>query len=283
MRLSELIPFLNELGTEPKKRLSQNFLIDANIVKKIVATAQISSSDVVLEIGPGPGALTAELLNQGATVIAIEKDPLFARALERLQTEDRRLTVYEADALDFDFQQIEFQKVVANLPYHITTPLIERFFERPFVSLTLMVQKEFADRVFAKEGTKEFGSLSLFTQFHATLFSRFFVSSRCFYPKPSVDSSVIHLTKKDPPANVSPLFFTLIRKAFQQRRKTLSRALEEALAKEQTKQILASIGIREDARAEILSLKEWILFLKKALPGIVQENGNSCRDHQTTC
>ncbi len=275
MNFSQLIPFLNELGVTPRKSLSQNFLIDTNIVKKIVQTADIQPCDVVLEIGPGPGALTSELLNAGATVFAIEKDPIFANALSRLQTKDNRLTVHCADALEFPLDKIPFSKIVANLPYHITTPLLERFFGTSFTSLTLMVQKEFADRIFAKSGTKEFGSLTLFTQFYATIKTRFPVSSGCFYPKPSVDSSVIHL-ESHPPLGSPEHFFPPMRKAFQQRRKMISTSLQNFASSQQIKEALKSLNLREDARPEMLSIDQWLLFLKKALPCIVQKDVSFC-------
>lgn len=262
MNLSELIPFLNELGTTPKKGLSQNFLIDSNVVKKIIETADIQKGDVVLEIGPGPGALTTLLLELGATVYAIEKDPIFAKALSRLQTDDQRLTVYCADALEFPLDQIPFKKVVANLPYHITTPLLEKCFACSFTSLTLMVQKEVADRIFAKNGTKVFGSLSLFAQYYATLQSHFTVSSGCFFPKPSVDSSVIHLTSRPPVKDHTGQFFPLMRRSFQQRRKMLSTSLQEFAPAQQIKKALQSINFRDDARPEMLSFDQWLSFVE---------------------
>jgi 16S rRNA (adenine1518-N6/adenine1519-N6)-dimethyltransferase len=263
MNISELIPFLNELGTTPKKGLSQNFLIDSNVVKKIIQTADIQKNDIVLEIGPGPGALTALLLSTGATVYAIEKDPIFAKALSRLQTKDQRLTVYCADALEFPIHQIPFNKVVANLPYHITTPLLEKCFSSPFTSLTLMVQKEVATRLFAKTCTKDFGSLTLFAQYYATLKSQFAVSSSCFYPKPSVDSAVIHLLSHPQPTEASEHFFPIMRRSFQQRRKMLSTSLQEFASSENIKSTLKSLHIREDARPEMLSFDQWLAFTKK--------------------
>ena len=277
MILSELIPFLEELGAAPKKSLSQNFLIDPNVGKKILHTAGIVPGDVVLEIGPGPGALTSLLLQAGATVYAIEKDRIFANALARLQTPDQRLIIYSGDALEIPFETIPFQKVVANLPYHITTPLLEKCFQNPFTSLTLMIQKEVAARLFAKSGTKEFGSLTLFAQFYANLDSHFTVSNNCFYPKPSVDSSVIHLTKrKEPPPLTQEQFFPLMRRSFQQRRKMLSTSLQEFSSALQIKQALKTSHLREDARPEQLSFDQWVEFIKNLLPCIVLKNEPSC-------
>lgn len=281
MNYSELISFLKEINATPKRSLSQNFLIDTNVVKKIIQTADVQPGDIILEIGPGPGALTKELLKIGAIVHAIEMDTAFATALSRFQTPDKRLTVYCADALEFPLRQIPFQKVVANLPYHITTPLLERFFHCEFISLTLMVQKEFAERIFAPSGTKEFGSLTLFTQFYTTLKSSFTVPPSCFYPKPSIDSSVIHLHSHPKRLDVSDLFFPVMRRAFQQRRKMLSTSLQDFASLKDIKESLNALSLREDARPEMLSLEKWLLFLKKLVPCIVQENATTCRNSQT--
>lgn len=268
MNISDLISFLKQLGTTPKKGLSQNFLIDSNVVKKIIFTADIQKNDIVLEIGPGPGALTALLLDTGATVYAIEKDPIFAGALSRLQTKDQRLTVFCADALEFPIHQIPFNKVVANLPYHITTPLLEKCFGSSFTSLTLMVQKEVATRLFAKSGTKDFGSLTLFAQYYAILKSQFTVSSSCFYPKPSVDSAVIHLVSHPTPTDGSEHFFPVMRRSFQQRRKMLSTSLQEFATSENIKKALKSLCFREDARPEMLSFDQWLAFIKTITPSL---------------
>lgn len=281
MRQSELLPFLQSLGASPKKGLSQNFLIDANVIQKIVALADVQPSDSILEIGPGPGSLTSCLLETGARVVAIEKDRAFAKALHRLQTEDQRLTCYEADALEFPISTLPFNKVVANLPYHITTPLLEILLQIPFESLTLMVQEEFAVRLFAKEGSKDFSSLSLFTQFFSLPKTSFFVSRNCFYPKPNVDSRVIHLEFRTPPNVPQQPFFKLVRTAFQQRRKMMSSSLKSLLPRELIQESLLDLSLRPDARPEMLSFDNWLLFLKKVLPCMVQENELFCPNRQT--
>ncbi len=265
MILSELIPFLKNIHASPKRSLSQNFLIDPNIVKKIIHLAAIEPGDRVLEIGSGPGALTAALLDAGAIVYAIEKDTAFANALPRLQTSDDRLKVFHADALTFPLSEIPGKKVVANLPYHITTPLLTRLFSHDFSSLTLMVQKEFAVRLLAKPHSKDFSSLTLFCQFYASLKNSFSVSSRCFYPKPKVDSSVIRLDMHKPPLNQPEPFFKLVRAAFQQRRKMVSSSLQKFYAYQQIKESLLSLHLRADARPEMLSLEEWIQLFNKLI------------------
>lgn len=257
MNVTELIHFLNRVGVRPKKSLSQNFLIDAHIVRKAADLAEVSGEDIVLEIGPGPGALTQELLKRGARVYAVEIDRVFARELNRFQT--GKLTVIETDFLQFPLSSLPAGfKVVANLPYHITTPILEKLFSYPFASLTLMVQKELADRIGAQAGTKTFGSLSLFTQFYTKFYGSFPVGASCFFPQPKVDSTVIRLDRQTPPAIDPVPFFSLVHKAFQQRRKMLSSTLP--FPKEEIRQALREIGMREDARPEMLSLDHWVQF-----------------------
>jgi 16S rRNA (adenine1518-N6/adenine1519-N6)-dimethyltransferase len=230
-RPSELHPFLQSLGAKAKKSLSQNFLIDGNILRKIVEVGSVSATDTIIEIGPGPGALTQALLQTGATVYAIEKDATFASALHRLQTEDKRLHVFNEDALTFPLESIlnenKKAKVIANLPYQITTPLIAKFLPlyRYVSSLTVMVQKEVADRMTASVNTSEYSSLTLFLQCYAACRTCFTVEPTCFYPRPSVRSAVVQLTLKAP-VTEDPAFFHLMRTAFQHRRKMLRASLK---------------------------------------------------------
>ncbi|MDE3045610.1 MAG: ribosomal RNA small subunit methyltransferase A [Verrucomicrobiota bacterium] len=255
MNQTELLRFLEEIGARPKKRLSQNFLIDGNIVRKIVQLAEVQPGDQVLEIGPGPGALTEELLARGASVLAVEKDPLFARHLERFQTPDKRLEVHCDDILRYELPHTRY-KVVANLPYHITTPILEKLFECPFHSITIMIQKEVADRIRAKPSTKEFGSLTLFLQFYSTLHSSFTVSASCFYPRPSVDSTVLRLNSRPLPDIDPNQLFPLIRKAYQQRRKTLVSSLRSLYPN--LSSTLEALHLSTKARPEELTLEQWI-------------------------
>lgn len=265
MNLADLKQFLDEIGAAPKKSLSQNFLIDDNVVHKIVRSADVQKGESIIEIGPGPGALTQALLKAGAHVFAIEKDDQFAKALFRLQTSDERLHVFAGDALEFPLERIPAKKVVANLPYHITTPILERLFKAKIQSMTLMVQKEMADRLFAEPGTKEISSLTIFIRFYADLIGRFDVSASCFHPKPKVDSSVITLRLRDAPLDEPEEFFRIVRTAFQQRRKTMARSLASLSNPGQTQALLIQIGIRPDARPEMLSLDQWLLFYRAFL------------------
>ena len=259
---SELVQLLEQLGTKAKKNLSQNFLIDGNILRKILSAAEIAASDLVIEIGPGPGALTEALLAAGAHVIAIEKDPVFASALHRLQTADERLEIHTEDVLKFPFaahlQGKTKVKVVANLPYHITTPILERliFLHENIESLTLMVQKEVAERFTAKKNTPEYGSLTIFLQAYSTARYCFTVEPTCFYPKPKVRSAVVHFSLKTP-IDLPPDFFRLTRTAFQKRRKMLRSSLRELHAPERIEQALSAEGLNPEARPEDLSLDEF--------------------------
>jgi 16S rRNA (adenine1518-N6/adenine1519-N6)-dimethyltransferase len=260
MILSELLAFLEKVGAKPKKSLSQNFLIDPNITRKIVQTASVKENDFVLEIGPGPGALTETLLQAGAKVYAVELDSVFAKELYRFQ--NGKLTVYEGDFLKFPLKQLpDNLKVVANLPYHITTPILEKLFAHSFSNITVMVQKEVAQRMMAKAGTKDFGALSLFIQFYANIGQCFTVPPSCFYPKPAIDSAVIRLDAKTVPDIDADRFFSIVHSAFQKRRKMLTSSLN--FPKDLIKQALCDLNIREDARPEMLSLEQWVSFVKK--------------------
>jgi 16S rRNA (adenine1518-N6/adenine1519-N6)-dimethyltransferase len=260
-RPSELIRFLEEQGFAPRKRLSQNFLIDGNIVRKMVVLAGVQPGSSVIEIGPGPGVLTEALLAAGAHVRALELDSGFARALERLQTTDHRLEVIAGDALEFPFAAQGPCHIVANLPYHITTPLLAKILPLypQVTSITIMVQKEFAERMLAEPGSKECSHLSLFTRYYSTVASHFIVKPSCFYPRPRVHSAVVRCIPHAPPLEEETVpFFELTRRAFQHKRKMLRASLKE-LAIEQA---LSRLHLPLTARPQELSLDQWVaLFL----------------------
>lgn len=268
MKRSELFDFLQQIGAKPKKGLSQNFLIDSNILHKIVALADVGPGDYILEIGPGPGALTTELLQRGAHVLAVEMDQTFAKHLHRLQTSDNRLTVICDDFLRYPLTSLPSHhwKVVANLPYKITTPILEKLCQKAhrFTSFTIMVQKEVADRIRAHPKTKTIGSLTLFLQFYTTVHGAFLVSPHCFYPEPSVSSTVVRLDTHEPPPVEPDLFFMLVRRAYQHRRKMIATSL---------KSITPNIGdalerakISAKARPEDLSLQQWLHLFEQLTP-----------------
>jgi 16S rRNA (adenine1518-N6/adenine1519-N6)-dimethyltransferase len=267
-RPSDLHAYLNEKGVAPKKRLSQNFLIDGNIIAKILHTAQIQPDDLVIEIGPGPGALTQALLAQGARVIAIEKDRALAADLERLQTPDERLTVLCQDALTLSYPSLlkgKQAKVVANLPYQITTPLLITLLPLypTLTSLTVMVQKEFADRLRASPKTADYGSITLFMNFYGAITHHFVVSPHCFYPKPKVHSTVIHCQLKSAClAEDAERFFVLTRSAFQQRRKMLKVSLRHLYSITQIEEGLEQLKLPPTSRPEELSLEQFLALYR---------------------
>jgi 16S rRNA (adenine1518-N6/adenine1519-N6)-dimethyltransferase len=269
-RPTELRLFLQELGIFPKKGLSQNFLIDGNIIRKIVAAAHVQPDDVILEVGPGPGSLTQALLETGATVVAVEKDNTLAHALERLQTSSHQLTIFCEDIMTFDSVK-DFAprlidgkkaKVIANLPYHLTTPIIAQFAlqSHTFSSLTVMVQEEVARRMTAQAGSADYSSFSIFLQFYSEPHYDFGVSRNCFYPIPKVDSAVVTLTLRNPPLEEKEAeqFFKITRSAFEHRRKMLRASLKHLFLPQKIEEALESIGQNPLARPEMLSLDEFL-------------------------
>lgn len=278
---SELHDFLNGLGIGPKKGLSQNFLIDANILRKIAFTAQISPGDIVVEIGPGPGSLTEELLKNKARVVAIEKDTVLADALERLKGDGRHLDIYNDDILSFPLEKVlvpllsegRKAKVIANLPYHLTTPIIVHLIKKRhlFSSLILMVQDEVAKRFVAVPKTSAYSSFTVFLNFYSTPRYAFTVSRHCFYPAPKVNSAIVSIELKEPPrVSDEDAFFVMTRTAFEHRRKMLRSSLRELYSPTHIEAALISMGKEPQARPEELSLFELvalfeILYIKLAM------------------
>lgn len=262
MKPSKLIAFLKENDRILKKSLSQNFLVDDNIIKKIVRTAKVEPNDTILEIGPGAGSLTEALLETKATVVAVEKDSFFANSLSRL---GGNLKVYNTDILTFDFSLIKQKtKIIANLPYNITTPILAKLlhFHVLFETITIMVQKEVGARICAGPGSKTYGSLSVFIQFYADTEYCFDVSKHCFLPKPNVDSAIIKLTLKTPPLKDPDSFFIIVRSAFQHRRKMLCKSLENLYTKNTVQETLNKLRINPQARPEDLGLEDWLELFK---------------------
>lgn len=266
---SDLQEFLQSLGVNAKKALSQNFLIDGNIISKMVKTANLTNDDVVLEIGPGPGALTQALLEQGSTVLAIEKDNTFSAALPRLDKGNGRLEVYNDDIMDFPIEEKlsellkpgQKAKVVANLPYHLTTPILSRLIGLgDYISyIQVMVQEEVARRMAASPGNKEYGSLTVYLAYYTQVTYAFGVSKNCFHPKPKVDSAVVCLTPREKPSVSSEeRFFLLTRGAFGQRRKALRASLRKLYPSELVENALVSMGKKPLTRPEELSLNDFV-------------------------
>lgn len=256
-----------------QKKYGQNFLIDTSVLERIIRAAHIGAEDCVLEIGPGIGTMTQYLAENAGEVIAVEIDKALIPILEETLAPYKNVTVLQGDILKTDIGELAERhnagkplKVVANLPYYITTPIIMGLFERnvPLESVTVMVQKEVAERMLAKPGTKDYGALSLSVQYHAEPEIVTNVPPNCFMPRPNVGSAVVKLRRfENPPVEVQDekFMFSIIRAAFNQRRKMLVNALagagEFSFSKEQTEAVLDSIGISAQIRGEKLSLAEF--------------------------
>ncbi len=265
----ELQKFLTENGLMAKKSASQNFLIDGNIVRKIVSEANLTPDDLVIEIGPGPGALTEELLEAGVEVIAIEKDEELASLLKRFSKEDGKLSIFAEDFLKFPLEDLlkkklspgKKAKVVANLPYHITTPILEKLLPlHEYLSdLILMVQKEVAVRFVAPVGTKDYSSFTIFLQFFSHVSYCFTIEPSCFSPKPTIQSAVVHLTLTPPPSIANPeAFFKMTRTAFGKRRKMMRASLKELFLPKTIEASLEKMGLNPQIRPEELSLAQFL-------------------------
>ena len=261
---TKLHEYLRSIGTHAKKGLSQNFLIDGNILRKIIHSADVKPGDLVIEIGPGPGALTQGLLEAGCHVVAIEKDSLFAKELNQLQTPDNRLQVFEGDALTFPIIELlkekkQKAKVVANLPYHITTPLLAKLIlmNDYIETITVMVQKEVAKRFVAKENTEDYSSFTIFLSHYCKASYLFTVQPTCFFPRPKIQSAVVQLELQKPQLEIQETFFPKIRAAFQQRRKMLRNSWRDFYPVDKIENGLQTIGFKETARPEELSLNDF--------------------------
>ncbi|MCC7201105.1 MAG: ribosomal RNA small subunit methyltransferase A [Nitrospirae bacterium] len=248
----------------PKKHLGQHFLQDPEIISKIIETADIHREDVVVEIGPGRGALTFRMADLASEVIAIEIDSSMIGNLNERAASYPNLTIVEADALQFHYHQIGTRfKVVANLPYYMSTPILFRLIElRDMVdSMTIMLQKEVAERVVASPGSKDYGILSIAVQFYALPEIAFNVSRKMFYPEPKVDSSVLKIVPRERVAvdvRNEGLFWGLIKSAFYYRRKTLLNSLSlSGHSKEIIKNVLNAAEIDQNRRPEDVSMEEW--------------------------
>lgn len=252
-----------------QKRFGQNFLIDAHVINKIVAAADITKDDIVLEIGPGIGTMTQYLAEAADHVYAVEIDKNLLPVLDETLSEYDNVTVVNNDILKVDIRELVSDrevKVVANLPYYITTPIIMGLFENhiPASSITVMVQKEVAMRMQAGPGSKDYGALSLAVQYYAKPYIVANVPPNCFMPRPNVGSAVIRLTKHEkPPVEVEDeaLMFRLIRASFNQRRKTLQNGIHNAanlsFSKEHVVDALNALGLPESVRGEALTLEQF--------------------------
>lgn len=256
-----------------QKKFGQNFLIDTHVLDKIINAADITKDDFVLEIGPGIGTMTQYLACAAREVYAVEIDKALIPILEDTLSDYSNVTVLNEDILKVDIRKLAEEhnqgkpiKVVANLPYYITTPIIMGLFEGhvPIESITVMVQKEVADRMQVGPGTKDYGALSLAVQYYAEPYIVANVPPNCFMPRPKVGSAVIRLTRhKEAPVKTmdEKLMFRLIRASFNQRRKTLANSLknspELSFTKEEIQDAIAACGFKEGVRGEALTLADF--------------------------
>lgn len=267
------IDILKKYDFHFQKKFGQNFLIDTHVLEKIIDAAGVTKDDFVLEIGPGIGTMTQYLAEAAREVVAVEIDTKLIPILQDTLKEYDNVTVLNEDILKVDIRKIAEEKnggkpikVVANLPYYITTPIIMGLFESevPLDSITVMVQKEVADRMQVGPGTKDYGALSLAVQYYAEPYIVANVPPNCFIPRPAVGSAVIRLTRyqeKPVKVNDASFMFKIIRASFNQRRKTLQNGLynssELRIPKEKTVAALEEMGLTPTIRGEKLSLEEF--------------------------
>lgn len=267
------IEVIKKHGFDFQKKFGQNFLIDEHVLDKIIAAAGITKEDFVLEIGPGIGTMTQYLAEAAREVAAVEIDRNLIPILQETLAEHDNVTIINKDVLKLDIAELAREKnggqpikVVANLPYYITTPIIMSLFESgvPLSSITVMVQKEVALRMQAQPGTKDYGALSLAVQYYAESYLAANVPQNCFIPRPNVGSAVIRLTRyAEPPVRVKneKLMFRLIRASFNQRRKTLLNGLknspELSFSREEILEALARAKLPENVRGETLTLEQF--------------------------
>ncbi len=267
------IEVIQKHGFDFQKKFGQNFLIDPHVLDKIIAAAEITKDDFVLEIGPGIGTMTQALAEAAREVTAVEIDRKLIPILHETLADYDNITILNQDVLKTDIAAIAREKnggqpikVVANLPYYITTPIIMGLFESqvPVDSITVMVQKEVAQRMQAEPGTKDYGALSLAVQYYAQPYLAANVPPNCFIPRPNVGSAVIRLKRyPQPPVQVKDerLMFALIRASFNQRRKTLLNGLKNApelpLGREEIQRAFEQTGLSENVRGETLTLAQF--------------------------
>ena len=272
MNKEQVRNILRRRGMNVRKKYGQNFLIDRNIVEKIMKVASVRQEDTVVEIGPGLGALTGELAKRANRVVAYEIDAGLAGYLqEEFQTSDN-VRILQQDFLEVELDFSEPIKVVSNLPYYITTPILFQLLEskQKIDSIVVMMQKEVAERLVAKPRTKQYNALSVILQFLAEVRIEFHVPKTCFYPVPDVDSSIIHIRIKPLKESlVTADFITFVKNAFHQRRKTLLNNVASAyhLKKPFIEAMLEDTKHSPSVRAEELSLEQFVElyeYIKKA-------------------
>lgn len=269
----DLIAYLSSMGIKPKKSLSQNFLIDKNILDIIIKSADITKEDIVLEIGSGPGVVTFEIIKKAKKVIAVEIDDIFAKNLKDQKIDN--LKIFNQNFLKFDldiFKKLNKKiKVISSVPYHVTSFIITKLLNHHFLfsKIILIIQKEMAEKLLAKKDSKQYGYFSFFVNFYSKVNILADISKNCFFPKPKVDSVILELTIKDHFLDAIKKdidiekFFHFVKIAFSQRRKKILSLIKIFSSKEKIIKILHELNIDKDIRAENLSLDDFLALYKK--------------------
>ncbi|OLA10631.1 MAG: hypothetical protein BHW12_01780 [Coprobacillus sp. 28_7] len=277
---NKTIEILNRNGIFAKKKFGQNFLIDSNIVMKIVKTANITKETNVIEIGPGIGAMTEILAKEAGKVLCFEIDEDMVNILnEEIKNDNVKIVNKDFLKVDLDGEMRYFIEpknivVVSNLPYYITTPIIFKLLEysKNIEKMVFMVQKEVSERLTAKPGSKEYGSLSVLIELNGTMKKEFNVSRNCFYPVPNVDSEIVsmEINKNDSALKNDPIFGKFIQNIFEMKRKTLANNIckKTNFSRDDLNKILQELGLSESVRAESLSLNQ----ISKIYEALVKEN-----------
>ena len=265
LSVNEIKNLLNKYETKPSKGLGQNFLIDENVLKKIIESADIKMNDIILEVGPGIGTLTRELAKLSKKVIAVEKDKTMVEILKKTTKDFKNIEIIQGDILKSELRLPKKYKIVANIPYYLTSPLIRKFLESPPYAnqpeeIILMLQKEVAQRICSKPPNMSLLAVSV--QFYAEPKIISYVSKNCFWPSPKVDSAIIKIVPRPSALNSTPFrdaFFKVVKAGFSQPRKQLASNLSKILEidKEKTTTWLLKKNIKPTQRAETLNIENW--------------------------
>jgi 16S rRNA (adenine1518-N6/adenine1519-N6)-dimethyltransferase len=282
-------------GLSPRKRFGQNFLVRADLAERIVESGHLRDDDVAVEIGPGAGAITGRIASRVRHLVAVEKDDGLAALLREEYGGIAKVEIVNADFLEFDLTAVARTHgttrlvVMGNIPYNITTPILERLFEQRRVIRTavLLVQREYAERLAAAAGTKAYGSLTLFARYHALMEPLMTIGPSAFWPRPDVDSMLVRFfMREEPPVDVPDerLLFRIIRGAFHMRRKTLLNTLEETLelGKESLERLCRHAGIDPRRRGETLTLEEFAKLTRLAhthIEGLARRHARRAPDY----
>lgn len=275
-------------GMSPRKRFGQNFLVQPELCERIADLCHLREDDVAVEIGPGAGAITSRLARRVQRLVAVEKDMGLAEYLREEFAEHPRVEIVEGDFLEFDLHALAAKHdvrqlaVVGNIPYNITTPILERLFEQRAVvrSAVLLVQKEYAQRLAAAAGSPEYGALTVYARWHALLEPLLTIKAASFWPRPDVDSMLVRVFMREKPPVDAPeaLLFRIVRAAFQQRRKQLTSTLANALDRDAgfVSHVGAAAGVDLKRRGETLTLEEFAKLARavaQRAPGAARDAG----------